>query len=797
MNYLIALIIPITLCAIEIEIPTEKYTIDHGVIYMEDFGHTPGSSLPVRVFPVITPPTIEIYKIELSGNPVPMEEFRSDLTYYSIQRSPLLPIETIPFQVKDMGLVLEPMRLQDNVIYPLLIYPFYYGEDNMLFHTPSIDIEISLNVEDPTLSHDPYGGHKINKSLCILTTQSVKPILSNFVSIKESQGYACSIIMPPSKDASEIREFIKEMHSEWSFSYLLIIGDYLSIPPFKFRGIYTDYFYGEFSCDSYERIEPFAEVVVGRIPCADIERIEEFLSNSVNFQIRDEEAGILFRMDEDITSPRFIKDTDSLLSPYDIDYEISSDRYSLYINHTLDIGEDVPVEDAIIISTVARSAEPLLKKYKGRVACIVAPINDSYIIAKRPGGTSTYLYNILKNFLSEDKSIGEAKRLASIDYWVHYPDSFTDKNIASFQILGDPTNTFKASHVEDIGIKELLQIPFKAEPGESLSPVVLIENFGDKVSSNGKVGLEISQDGKLLYSNIFNVTDINPQQERRMAFPDFELPEGKLSVSAWTIFPADINAMNDKVEKTIISKFDAPLIISSDTIYAKIFSEYLPEEALFSADTTFRDQLNNVFVLEPLLVYGEKIYIEGFSSDRDYDGSIRGVGRLTGYTFDYKGSLCSSLSEPFTYDSLSVAMVDNEETPVAFCSDSRFIFLGRASCLDQPALFIQIISSHLERAKIPLEDTLLTLFECTPNPTRGETAVLFEVPLDDAYINLSIYDITGHLVRMLVDKRFSRGIYSYIFDGLDEPGRELVTGTYFVSLSINGMTFTRKLIKLR
>ncbi|MCK4329223.1 T9SS type A sorting domain-containing protein [candidate division WOR-3 bacterium] len=798
MKIIAPLLIPIIIFAVEVNIPTADYSFDNGLLCMDGFGHTPGFTLPVRVFPIIIPPTIEIYQIEVSGFPSTILEFSPNLTQYAIQRAPLESLKIDSSFNRNMAVVLPSMIFNDNVIHPVIIYPFFYNENDELTHTPVININIGLNIDNLSLPSYPFGRNEDNKHLCILTIPSIESILENFISRKVSLGYKVSVlIVPPLVDAIEIRKLIKERYIEWGFSHLLIIGNYESIPQFQYREVNTDFFYGELTSDMQDRLEPFAEVAVGRIPYTEPQAVECLLSNSILFQIRDEKKDIFFSITEDMVSPEFIKDMYSLFSPYNVDCDIPGGEYSVYIEHTLNVRLDIPLENAIIISTTAHSADLLLKKYGNRAACIIAPTSDSYLMPRNPGGTSTYLYNILKNLLLEDMSIGEAIRLGAIDYWMEYPDSFTEKNIASFHIFGDPTNTFKIAQLEDVGLKDVLCIPFRVEPGKSLSPTVIVKNFGDKTAYNGKVIVEIKKDGDILYSEIVDILDIKPMDEREIDFPEFVMCEGTLHIIISTIFPGDFNASNDIVEKTILSGFDVPIVISTDTLYANLFMESLSQEAFFSTDTSYRGELRNVFFLEPFQAVGENIYIEGFIPDKDYSGRIDGIGRFAGYSFEYNGPLSSGLPDWLNYDSLSIAMVDTDGNPVAFNQGSYFIFLGRALYLNQPALFLSIIRADFDIKTGTLKDTLTTLFECNPNPTRGETAILFEIPLDDIQVTLSIYDITGHLVKKLVDKKFSMGIYSYIFDGLDSAGRELVTGTYFISLSLEGITFTRKLIKLR
>lgn len=795
----ITLLIPIAVSSVQLKIPTEDYRIVDDLVCLEGFGHTlSGFSLPVRVFPIIVPPTLEIHDIQIKGLARPIKEFSPIFTRYSIQQEPLEPLRTDTSLIRDVGLVLASMKLNDNVIYPVIMYPFYFNEIGELVHTPYINISIDLDIDYPPFLPKPFDEKESDKNLCVLTTPSIEKVLGSFISRKESMGYTVSLIIESTPMAPyQIRKLIKEKRSEWAFSHLLIIGDYQSIPGFRYGDIYTDFFYGEITSDTTSPFEPFAEVAVGRIPYSEPTKVERYLSRSISFQIRDYETDILFNLDEDMVYPQFMKEIDSLLRTYNVDYDEPKGKYSFYINHTLNTELEAPIEDAIVISTAANSAYPIMDKYRDKVAGLLAPTSYSYFSPQRPGGTTTYLYKILKNFLLKNMSIGDAVRLAGIDYWMEYPDSFTEKNILSFNFWGDPTNTFKIIRTEDVGIIELPNIPFRSEPGLDLLPSVVIKNFGDRRAYNGKVILEMTKDGELLYSESIDVLDIEPKVEREIEFPRVILPAGRLKLRASSIFPSDINESNDVIEKMIVSSSDLPVVIATDTLYAKLFLDYLSENAFFSKDTSQLGFVDNVFLLNPLQVEGKNIYIEGFSPERDYNGIIQGLGRFAGYSSYYSGPIASIVPGWLNFDSLSIAMTDAEGNPVAYFGDSRFVFLGRALFLKQPALFLDLIKSIFYMTGNVVTDTIISLYECNPNLTKGETAILFDVPYDDANISLCIYDITGHLIRTMVQGRLSKGIYSYIFDGLDSAGREIVSGTYFVILSIDSRTYTQKFIKLR
>jgi len=71
----------------------------------------------------------------------------------------------------------------------------------------------------------------------------------------------------------------------------------------------------------------------------------------------------------------------------------------------------------------------------------------------------------------------------------------------------------------------------------------------------------------------------------------------------------------------------------------------------------------------------------------------------------------------------------------------------------------------------------LRLVTAAPNPFNPKTTLLFELAERQAY-ELRIYDARGRLVRSLADAVGGPGPLTAIFDGFDDRGRALASGSY-------------------
>ncbi len=81
------------------------------------------------------------------------------------------------------------------------------------------------------------------------------------------------------------------------------------------------------------------------------------------------------------------------------------------------------------------------------------------------------------------------------------------------------------------------------------------------------------------------------------------------------------------------------------------------------------------------------------------------------------------------------------------------------------------------------------LLGVTPNPFNPRTTIRFELPEGGA-VRLSVFDVAGRLVRTLVDGGLAQGSHEYAWDGRDEAGRAVGSGSYLARLEFGGRVET-------
>ncbi|MCG8608198.1 T9SS type A sorting domain-containing protein [bacterium] len=83
-----------------------------------------------------------------------------------------------------------------------------------------------------------------------------------------------------------------------------------------------------------------------------------------------------------------------------------------------------------------------------------------------------------------------------------------------------------------------------------------------------------------------------------------------------------------------------------------------------------------------------------------------------------------------------------------------------------------------------------------PNPFNPETEIIYTVP-KTAPISLKIYNVTGQLIRTLLEEVSPAGEFSVIWNGTNEIGQPVASGVYLYKLKAPDWTLSRKLILMR
>jgi len=104
-----------------------------------------------------------------------------------------------------------------------------------------------------------------------------------------------------------------------------------------------------------------------------------------------------------------------------------------------------------------------------------------------------------------------------------------------------------------------------------------------------------------------------------------------------------------------------------------------------------------------------------------------------------------------------------------------------------------VFGSHGSRLSIT---PLSYAFSICPNPFAKQTRVDYAIP-EPTSVEVKIYDVTGKLVKTLMNKNLEPGYYQIDWHGKDNIGRKVAAGVYFIRMNAQGFESQQKVIFVR
>jgi immune inhibitor A len=127
-----------------------------------------------------------------------------------------------------------------------------------------------------------------------------------------------------------------------------------------------------------------------------------------------------------------------------------------------------------------------------------------------------------------------------------------------------------------------------------------------------------------------------------------------------------------------------------------------------------------------------------------------------------------------------------------FGSDGSVAYRGWY--IDDVALINAQLASAPERMPTEVPAGLIAAY---PNPFNPFTTIKFSIAKETGTVRLFVYDVSGRLVRKLVDEALPSGLYEVNWDGKDRRGRQVSGGIYVCRLEAGRTSQTLKLVVLK
>jgi len=88
------------------------------------------------------------------------------------------------------------------------------------------------------------------------------------------------------------------------------------------------------------------------------------------------------------------------------------------------------------------------------------------------------------------------------------------------------------------------------------------------------------------------------------------------------------------------------------------------------------------------------------------------------------------------------------------------------------------------------------LLDNYPNPFNPSTTIEYEIP-KPGFVNISIYDLKGKLIKTLVHKKQEQGNYRIQWDGKNNSGLKVSSGVYIYAIENEKSIISKKMILVK
>jgi len=110
------------------------------------------------------------------------------------------------------------------------------------------------------------------------------------------------------------------------------------------------------------------------------------------------------------------------------------------------------------------------------------------------------------------------------------------------------------------------------------------------------------------------------------------------------------------------------------------------------------------------------------------------------------------------------------------------------------ALFDPAFSPLPDRGQTRIND--FRLFQNFPNPFNPQTRIQFQIP-SQSYIEVEVFNIQGHVIRKLIQGELHAGMHSVFWDGKNDQGNRVPSGSYFYRFKTAGFQQVKSMMFIK
>jgi len=229
----------------------------------------------------------------------------------------------------------------------------------------------------------------------------------------------------------------------------------------------------------------------------------------------------------------------------------------------------------------------------------------------------------------------------------------------------------------------------------------------------------------------------------------------------------------------------------ADGVYR--LSQYLHKppsemESYFN-DKIAQYQITDPYLFQMLSDYMIKLYV----SWKEYQSAIDMIQARIDYPINEIDSLLAVLDLEIV---LQLSALEENKKPV-FTTYVQYNYPSVDLFMEKHEEHWDLLNEMvMNRSNSPSIPPVPMISKIYPNPFNPSTTIVFSVPsLGKA--NLSIYNLRGQLVKVLLDSDVPKGQYRIVWNGDDKNNRKVASGLYIARISASGKTSSRKMMLIK
>jgi hypothetical protein len=145
---------------------------------------------------------------------------------------------------------------------------------------------------------------------------------------------------------------------------------------------------------------------------------------------------------------------------------------------------------------------------------------------------------------------------------------------------------------------------------------------------------------------------------------------------------------------------------------------------------------------------------------------------------------------------LATTSICTAQTDSIFVEKADGTITGYAVSAIREITFSGLVTTVREQELVQNVLTSFALHQNYPNPFNPSTTIQYDIP-HSGDVTITIYDIQGRLVRSLSSQNEQAGRHATVWDGRNDRGVSVSSGSYFCRVDFNKTFLVRKLVLLK